>query len=94
MEYKDLNEDDIRKAISPMFEKVSEDKEMGYVGELDDEQKARLFRIFPHFMISGLGEKLYRLPGGAITGQGGWNLFLEEFKKQALNNGFSTSSDR
>lgn len=88
MKYKDLNENDIRRAASPIFEKMEK------VGLLTDEEKDRIFGFLPKCLFRDMGENLYRLPGGAITGQGGWNLFQEEFKKQALNNGFSTSSDR
>lgn len=28
--------------------------------------------------------EVYRVPGGALTGRGGWKLFLEAFKQESL----------
>lgn len=51
--------------------------------QLTDEEVASLRKIFG-CLIDGMGPKLYKICG-AVTGQGGWDLFNQALREQ-LNN--------
>lgn len=46
-------------------------------------QVEQLVHTIGNFAVRGMGNKIYKLPGGGYCGQGGWDLFLKELKKQA-----------
>ena len=57
------------------------------VGLLTKEEVDEKRRILGNFAIDGLGDKIYQLPGGGLTGQGGWDMIQEAFKKEFKNYG-------
>lgn len=61
------------------MEKYNEDH---FVKKLSKEEIENLKRIVGSFALSSFGEDVYRLPGGAVTGIGGVNLFHEAMKKE------------
>lgn len=76
--------EEIEKKIREFVEK---DKTFGdaFVKQLSPEEIESLKRTLGNFAISNMGDKIYRLPGGVITGEGGLRQFheavMEEVKK-------------
>ena len=60
-----------------------------FVKELTSEEIVYLKQILGNFAFNNLGDRLFRLPGGAITGIGGVDLFnkaiRENLKKDGTN---------
>lgn len=74
--YKKLTREDIEKAISELGW-----DENAFIIELTPEEIAEKRAILGNFTIDGLGERIFRLPGGGLTGIGGVKLINEQFKK-------------
>jgi hypothetical protein len=60
------------------------DREWEKVGLLTKEEVDQQRRILGNFAIGGLGDKIYKLPGGELTGEGGWKMFNDALQKEAV----------
>ena len=75
--YKNLTEEDIRKVMEEM------NLQFPRMGKLTPEEIEQKRAIVGNFAIDSFGDEIYQLPGGGITGKGGWNLFIEALKEEA-----------
>lgn len=57
-------------------------KDVPYVGLLSKEEMEYKRHILGNFVIDGLGEEIYQLPGGGLCGKGGWKMFNEALKEE------------
>ncbi len=73
-----------KEEIEKGLKEMNFDKKHFDMGLRTPEQVAYLRHVLGNFAFDGLGDKIYKLPGGGYTGQGGWDMFQEELKKQFL----------
>ena len=75
--YKDLTIEDIEKAMKEL------NIEDAFVKKLSKEEIERLRHTMGNFVVDGLGENIYKAPGGLLMGDGGLELFHKAFLKEA-----------
>ena len=69
---KEFSPEEIEEVLKELF--INEDM---FVKELTPTEIIEAKKVFGNFVFSNMGKKLFRLPGGAITGIGG----VEQFNK-------------
>lgn len=75
-DYTDFNIDMVRKRVEQIV------KDFPKIGLLTEEEVNWKRHVLGNFVIDGLGDKIYQLPGGGLTGEDGWKMFQEVVKKQ------------
>jgi len=79
---------DIRETMNKVLKENGLSKDDVFVKKLTPEEIAYKRHILGNFVIDGLGDEIYQLPGGALTGKGGVKLFNEAVKDRWLKGGF------
>lgn len=81
--YKNISLEDIEKAVNEIYNNMPQkQKDDVFVRELNAEEIEDLRHVLGNFAIDSLGDRIFRLPGGAITGIGGVRQFNEAVKEQ------------
>jgi len=82
--YKDLKLEDITKAFEEFIKATPNAFNDFFVKKLTPEEVEDVNKMAGGLM-QNMGDELYRLPGGAITGPGGLKLYNEALQKQIKN---------
>lgn len=73
-----MTEKDIEEKIREVY---GDDIDSHFARLLTPEEVANLRHKLGNFVVGGLGDKIYKLPGGGYTGEGGMKLLHEAMLK-------------
>lgn len=83
-----ISKKDIEETLNQVLKEQGIDKDDVFVRKLSPEEIAYKRHVLGNFVIDGLGDEIYQLPGGCLTGEGGIKLFNEAVKEKYLKEGF------